>query len=110
MGVSGAFWKHLGASGVRVGLLEPSARARWGAPCAPREVLRAFPILLEASRRFWGRLDVGRTRARALGPMVGFGAGRLWPCQRASGRAMGLCRGLTLGLSWALVVARVRGL
>ena len=31
MGVSGAFWKHLGASGARVGLLEPSARARVGA-------------------------------------------------------------------------------
>ena len=45
-----------------------------------------------------------------MGPMVGAGAGRLWPCQRASGRAMGLCCGLTLGLSWALVVARVRGL
>ena len=130
MGVSRAFWKHLRASGARARWANTGARLlrAW----AVRTVLHAasawarargglcVPCLGEHGRPTGAR---GGLHARSLGLppghahvsvrmglMVGDGVGRLWPCQRTSGRAMGLCRGLTLGLSWALVVARVRGL
>ena len=71
MGVSGAFWKHLGASGARAGLPEPSARARVGARRARLAKCRApsrfFWKLLGGSGAVWtlgghGRARWGRAR------------------------------------------------